>query len=196
MNGEDHILLTDHRLNSPPEAMFYKHFLMTTFSLFRYPMVNITLKAQKSWKWTGNILVFSRTLSAINYRLGEKFTSSCERVRDCQLIAKTDAVHSVVGRPFQSHSLFTLSLRYLLHLPQPHYRLPPSPSPSPHPPSSRTPVCTSSKGQYHETFCSPVFHQSTSPGPNRHAQKRYQFFLNIRGCPVMNTLRSRLEFLG
>jgi hypothetical protein len=136
LNGGYHILLTDHRLNSPPEAMFYKHFLMTTFSLFRYPMVNITLKAQKSWKWTGNILVFSRNFSAIDYRLGEKFTSSCERVRDCQLIAKTDAVHSVVDRPFQSHSLFTLSLRYLLHLPQPHYPLPPSPSP--HPRSSRT----------------------------------------------------------
>jgi hypothetical protein len=30
-------------------------------------------------------------------------------------------------------------------------------------------------------FVSGFFHQTTSPGPNRHAQERFRIFSNIRG---------------
>jgi hypothetical protein len=37
------------------------------------------------------------------------------------------------------------------------------------------------KEQCHEIFHVRFFHQTPSPGPNRHAQDRFQIFLNIRG---------------
>jgi hypothetical protein len=38
------------------------------------------------------------------------------------------------------------------------------------------------KGTVSRDFSSPVFfHQTTSPGPNGHAQKRFRIFPNIRG---------------
>jgi hypothetical protein len=37
------------------------------------------------------------------------------------------------------------------------------------------------KGQFHEIFISGFFHQTTSPTPNGHVQKRFRIFPNIRG---------------
>ncbi len=36
------------------------------------------------------------------------------------------------------------------------------------------------KEQCHKIFVSGFFHQTTSSGPNRQAQERFQIFLNIR----------------